>query len=114
MEIQQRNKETSAAYVHQFKREMKRCTFNSDTTTICIFDEGLQDVHIITAKIYEKDPQTLPEVINLVEKLNVAQQVTATLTYPTVNMMLNADMYFVCGKTGHIVHYSLMHSVIAV
>ena len=66
-----------AAYVHHFQTEAKRCDFNIDTTTIHIFVKGLQDSCNITAKIYEKDPQTLSEVIQLVEKLNTTQ-VTAT------------------------------------
>ena len=45
--------------------------FNSNTATIQIFVKGLQDVHNIAAKIYEKDPQALSEVIKLVEKLSV-------------------------------------------
>ena len=73
MEIQQRENETLAAYIHQFKTEVKRCDFNSDTTTICIFVQGLWDAHNIAAKIYEKEPQTLLEVIKLEEKFNVAQ-----------------------------------------
>ena len=36
------------------------------------------------------------------EKLNIAQQVTATLTPPTVNMMSHNDWCFVCSKAGHI------------
>ena len=54
-----------------------------------------------TAKIYEKDPQTLAEVIRLVEKLNVAQQLTATLIPSMVSMKSNDDRYFVCGQIGH-------------
>ena len=56
------------------------CNFNSDTATIYIFDKGVQDAQNTTAKIYGKDPQTLLEVIKLVEKFNVAQQVIASLT----------------------------------
>ena len=75
MEIQQRDNETLAAYVHHFKMEAKRCDFNIDTAAICILIKGLSDAQTITAKEYEKDPHTLPEVIKLVEKLNTAQQV---------------------------------------
>ena len=102
MEIQQRGNKTLAAYVHQFKMEAKRCDFNSDTAAICIFVKGLLDAHNITAKIHEKDPKTLSEVIKLVEKFNMTQQVTTLLTSPTVNMILNDDSCFVCGKIGHI------------
>ena len=44
-EIKQRNSEMLAAYVHWFKTEAKRCDFNSDTTTICIFVKGVWDTH---------------------------------------------------------------------
>ena len=76
MEVQQRDNETLAAYVHCFKAEGNRCDFDSDTTAIHNSVKGLWDMYNITTKIYEKDPQTLSEVIKLVEKLNVAQQVT--------------------------------------
>ena len=102
MEILKRDNETLAAYVHHLKTEAKRCDFNSDTTNIHILIKGLQDTHNIVAKIYEKDTQTLMEVIKLVQKLNVAQQVTANLIPPTVNVMLNNDRCFVFSKTGHI------------
>ena len=59
--------------------------------------KGHWDAHTIAAMIYEKDPQTLSEVIRLVEKLNAAQQLTATLTPLTVSMMSNDDRCFVCG-----------------
>ena len=85
--------------------ESKRYDFNGDTTLIYIFIKSLWDVHNITRKVYEKDPQTLSEAIKLV-KLNMAQQVTATLSSPTVNMMSSDDRCFVCGKKGHIGHYS--------
>ena len=57
MEIQQRDNETLAAYVHWFKREAKMCSFNSPTATICIFITGLWDAHNITAKIYKRTPR---------------------------------------------------------
>ena len=74
MEIQQKNNETLAAYIHHFKTAVKQCAFNNDTVVVCIFVKGLQDApHTTAAKIYEKDPQTLAEVIRLVEKLNAAK-----------------------------------------
>ena len=90
MEIQQRDNETMAAYVHYFKTEAKMCDFNSDIVAIHILKD-IWDAHNIAANVYEKDCMTLLEVIKLVEKLNIAQQVTATLTPPTVNMMLKDD-----------------------
>ena len=40
-EIQQKDNETLVAYVHWFKTEAKRCSFNSDTATIYIFIKSL-------------------------------------------------------------------------
>ena len=37
MDIQQTEKESLAAYVHQFKQEANRCKFDNDTPTIRIF-----------------------------------------------------------------------------
>ena len=88
-----------------FKMEAKGCDFNCDTVAIHIFIKGLQDVHNITGKVYEKNPQTLSEVIKLVGKLNTAEQVTATLSLPTVNMMLSDDRCFICSSKGHIGHH---------
>ena len=58
MEIQLKDSETLAAYIHHLKTAAKQCTFDNDTVVICIFVKGLWDVHTTTAKIYEKDPQT--------------------------------------------------------
>ena len=63
------------------------------------------DAHNITTKVYKRTSQTLLEVRKLVEKLNTAQQVTATLSLNMVNMMLNENRCFVCSKTGHIGHH---------
>ena len=96
MEIQQMDNETLAAYVYHFKTEAKRCDFNSDTSMIHIFVKDLWDAHNTLTKTHGKDPLTLLEVIKLVENLKMAQQVTATFTFHTVNMMSNDDRYFVC------------------
>ena len=77
MEIQQKDNETLAAYIHHFKTAAKWYTSGNDTVAISIFVKGLQDAHTTTAKIYKKDHQTLSEVITFVEKLNAAQQLTA-------------------------------------
>ena len=61
--------------------EAKRCGFNNDTAAICIFS-SVSDTHNVAEKVYKKDPQTLSEVIKLMEKLSTAQQVTATLFPP--------------------------------
>ena len=97
MEIQQKDNETLAAYVYPFKMADKRCAFDSDTAAIHMFVKGLWDAHTTAANIYEKDPQTLSEVIRIVEKVHVAQQLTATLTPSMVSMMSNDDRCFVCG-----------------
>ena len=98
MEKQRLDNETLAAYVHHFKTTAK---WLSDSVAIHIFVKGLWDAHTTAAKIYKKDPQTLFEVIRIVEKFNAAQQVTATLTPFMVSMISNDDSFLVCGQTGH-------------
>ena len=70
MEIQQKDNETLAMYIHHFKTAAKQCAFDNDTVAIHIFVKWLWDAPTIAAKIYEKDPQTWAEVIRLVEKLS--------------------------------------------
>ena len=79
MDIQQKEKESFAAYIHHFKRETKRCNFTNNTTTIRIFVKGVNDTHILATRNYEKGPQTLTDAISEAEKLQAAQQLTATL-----------------------------------
>ena len=55
MEIQQREKESLAAYVHQLKRKAKRCNFTNDAALIRIFTKGLKNAHSLATHIYEKD-----------------------------------------------------------
>ena len=74
MEIQQKEKESLAAYIHRFEREAKRCNFTNNAATICIFVKGLKNAHTLAACVYEKGPQTLSDAISEVEK-----QLTATL-----------------------------------
>ena len=59
-------------------------------------------------------PQTLAEVIRLVEELSAAHQLTATGTHSTVSMMSSDDTCFVCGQTGHVATTALKPSVMAV
>ena len=59
MEIQQKDNETLAAYIHCFKMAAKWCVFDNDTVAICIFVKGLKDAPTIASKRYEKDPQSL-------------------------------------------------------
>ena len=79
MEIQQKEKESLAAYIHHFKREASRCKFNNDATTIIIFIKGLKNVHTLVTRDYERGPQSLADAIKKVEKLQAAQQLTSTL-----------------------------------
>ena len=102
-EIQQKDNETVGAYVHHLKTVAKWCAFENDTVAIYIFVKGLRDAPTIASKIYEKDLQTLAEVIRcrLVEKLSAAHQLTATLTPSMVSMISSDSKCFVCGWTGH-------------
>ena len=104
MEIQQKDKESLAAYIHRFKREAKRCNFTNNAATIQIFIKGLKNAHTLAAWVYEKGPQTLPDAISEVEKLQAAQQLTTTLLpSSTVNVMSSEDnQCFQCQESGHI------------
>ena len=42
MDIQQKEKESLAAYIHHFKREANKCKFDNDVTTIRIFIKWLK------------------------------------------------------------------------
>ena len=107
IEIQQQEKESLAAYIHQFRMEAKRCNFTNDAATIRIFIKGLTNTHSLAIHIYRKGPQMLNDAISEVEKLNTVQQLTATIT-PTsmVNMMMNSeDKCFQCWKHGLIARH---------
>ena len=107
MEIQQKERKSLAPYIHRFKRKAKTCNFTNNAATIHIFVKGLKNAHTLAAHVYEKGPQTLSDVINEVEKLQAAQQLTATLLpSSTVNMMSNeGDQCFQCLELGHIAHH---------
>ena len=104
MEIQQKEKESLAAYIHHFKREVKRCKFTNNTATIRIFVKGLKNAHSLAVQMYEKGPQILTDAMSELEKLQAAQQLTATLSpSSTVNVMSHEeDHCFQCQKLGHI------------
>ena len=72
MEIQQKEKESLAAYIHCFKREASRCKFDNDAATIRIFIKGLKNAHTLATRVYEKGPQSLADAIKEVKKLQVA------------------------------------------
>ena len=66
--------------------------FTNDATTIRIFIKGLKNAHSLATCIYENGPQMFRDAISKVEKLNAVQQVTATITPPSmVNMMSNDE-----------------------
>ena len=56
MDIQQKEKESLAAYIHHFKWEASRCKFDNDATTIRSFIKTLKNAHILATKVYEKGP----------------------------------------------------------
>ena len=106
MDIQQKDNKSLVAYIHRFKREAKRCNFSNSAATITLFIKGLKNTHTLAACIYEKGPQMLTDANSEVEKLQAAQQLTATLLpSSTVNMMSNeGDQCFQCQELGHIIH----------
>ena len=107
MEIQQKEKESLAAYIHHFKREASRYKFNDNAATIRIFIKGLKNAHTLATRVYEKGPQILADAIREVEKLQAAQQLTSTLLIPSsVNTMSsNDDKCFQCQESGHMACY---------
>ena len=92
MDMQQKENESLAAYIHCFKKEASRCKFDNDAATIRIFIKGLKNKHTLGTRVYEKGPQSLADAIKEVEKPQAAQQVTTTLiTSSSVNVMSNDD-----------------------
>ena len=71
--------------------------------------KDLKNTNTIATCVYEKGPQTLEDAINEVEKLQVVQQLTATLLpSSTVNVMFNQeDQCFQCQDLGHITCHCL-------
>ena len=105
MEIQQ--KESLAAYIHCFKWEASRCKFDNDAATIRIFIKGLRNAYTLATRVYEKGPQSLADAIKEVEKLQAAQQLTATLLpSSSVNTMSgDDDKCFQCQELGHMARH---------
>ena len=99
--------EAHSVHIHHYKTAAKQFPFNNDTVAIHIFTKEHWDAPTIAAKIYEKDPQTLAEVIRQAEKLNAVHQLTATLTPSLVSMMSGVDRYFVCGQIDHFGYHCL-------
>ena len=102
-----KEKESLASYIHHFEREAKWCNFTNSAAKIRIFIKALKGAHTITTRIYEKAPQTLTNTIRKVEKLQAAQQLTATLLpASTVNVMSHEeDRCFQCQGSGHIARH---------
>ena len=107
MDIQQTEKESLAAYVHQFKQEANRCKFDNDATTIRICIKGQKNAHTLATKVYEKGPQSLADTIKEVEKLQVVQKLMSTLLPPSLvnTMSSDDDKCFQCQETGHMAHH---------
>ena len=72
MDIQQKEKEFLATYIHHFKWEASRCKFDNDAASIRIFIKGLKNAHTLGTKVYEKGPQSLADAMQEVEKLQAA------------------------------------------
>ena len=51
MDIQQKEKESLAAYIHHFKREASSCKFDNDAASIRIFIKGLRSVHTWATRV---------------------------------------------------------------
>ena len=107
MEIQQQEKESLAVYIHQFRTAAKGCNFINDAATIRIFIKGLKNTHSLDTHIYEKGLQMINDAISKVEKLTAVQQLTATITAPSmVNMVANDDNRgFQYEEHGHIARH---------
>ena len=70
MEIQQKEKESLAAYIHHFKREASRYKFDNDAATIRIFIKGLKNAHTLATRLYEKGLQSLADAIKEVKNFS--------------------------------------------
>ena len=105
-EIQQKEKESLAAYIHHFEREASRCKFDNDAATIRIFIKGLKNAHTLATRVYEKGPQSLADAINEVEKLQTTQQLTSTLLPSSSVNTMSSDEDKCCVKnwdTWHVI-----------
>ena len=107
MDIQLKEKESLATYIHHFKREASRCKVYNDAATIRIFYKRPKNADTLATKVYEKGPQSLADTIKEVEKLLAAQQLISTLLPPSlVNIMSSDDdKCFQCQETGHMACY---------
>ena len=79
------------------------------TATIRKFVKGPKNAHTFAAHVYEKGPQILTDAISELEKLQAAQQLTATLlpSSTVIVMSHEGDQCFQCQELGHIIHHCL-------
>ena len=91
----------------RFKWEAKKCNFHNNAAMIWIFIWGLKNAYTLASWVYKKRPQTLANTISEAEKLQAAQQLTATLLPSlTVNVMSSEDdRCFQCQELGHMAHH---------
>ena len=47
IEVQQKERESLAAYIHRFKTKAGRCNFDNNAATIWIFVKGLRNAHTL-------------------------------------------------------------------
>ena len=82
------------------------CNFDNDAATIRICIKGLRNAHTLATRVYEKGTTKFSRCHQEVEKLQAAQQLTATLLpSSSVNTMSNDhDKCFQCQESGHIAH----------
>ena len=88
MDIQQKEKESLAPYIHCFKGEAKRCNSTNSAATIRIFVKGFRNTHTIATRVYEKGPQTLADAISEAEKPSSSQ--TTNCNFATI---INSKCY---------------------
>ena len=78
MEIRQ-GKDSLPAYVHRFRKDMKKASFTDTTAAIGIFLKGLTKAAILAPKVYEENPTTLDEAITIVENAQAAVDATTAI-----------------------------------
>ena len=104
LEIQQKDKESLAVYIHRFKMEAKRCNFTNNAATIQIFIKGLKNAHTLAAHAYKKGPQTPSRCHQWGRENSGSTAITChMLPLSTVNVMSSEeDQCFQCQELGHI------------
>ena len=75
MEIQQKEKESLAAYIHCFKMEASKYKFDNNAATIRIFIKGLKNAHTLATRFYEKGPESLVDASKEVKKTSSSSAV---------------------------------------